>query len=890
MLQVDLVSPSSYLSLLKACHSTKALHHVHDVHAHIICHGFPLAGLLGDYLIVTYAKCGALNDACLISGSLSCRTVFSWSSLISAYADCGRSHEALQLHQLMAAEGIEANDYTFVSLLKACANTCNLELGRKLHADLCIKGFVSDHFVANTLVSMYGKCGKTTEAEEVFQGLSLREVVSWTAMISAYVEVGLGEEALLAYRQMQEESVTPNKSTLVMILQACYCLVEREEALGLDVISPMEVPFEIGQACHVEAQRLGLMPDALLSNTLVTTYSKCGAVQQAEAALGTLRCPHIVSWNAMLSAYIQHGEGKRALQLFQKMHIEGVIPELHTFVFALQACSILTGNEDASIAEGLSATEVALGIGLCLHEDTCRKGCSSDVFVGTALLNMFGKAGRVLDAETVFTALSYHDLASCNAMLIVYAERSEGNKALRLYGQICEDGMYPNQLTFVACLQACGTLDEEEADVDGGKASIKAISFEIVQALHSDALSKSYVSNVLVANTLISIYGKLGAVRDAQEVFCALPERTVVSWTTMLSIYAEQNLGLKALHLFLPMQEENTGPNQLMYVAGLQACVSLGGLVDITEDLTSIKAKSLEIGQALHADAYREGFMSDVLVSSTILSMYGRCGSLWKAESVFNLLPYCHIDTCNAMLSLYVAEGEGENALFLYRTMQQEFVPLTCTTLISALQACSEIAHVETSYELHFDILCLEFDWFPLINATLIHAYGSSASMVDAQVVLDTTPQAQVGSWTSCIAGYSGAGNPIGTLQMLEDLQLMGKIPNKITLISALSACNRGGLICDGIEYLMCLSEKKGLNLESKHYSILVDLFGRAGDFNRVRDILLNMPMQPDLMVWSCLLAVCRLHCHVELAEQAFEHITKCQPQWAAPYLLEAKK
>ncbi|KAI5077054.1 hypothetical protein GOP47_0009119 [Adiantum capillus-veneris] len=102
----------------------------------------------------------------------------------------------------MADEAIEPNDYTFVSLLKACANTCNVELGRKLHADICINGYATDLFVANTLVSMYGKCRETTEAEQVFQGLSRRDIVSWTAMISAYVDVGLGEESLLAYRQM----------------------------------------------------------------------------------------------------------------------------------------------------------------------------------------------------------------------------------------------------------------------------------------------------------------------------------------------------------------------------------------------------------------------------------------------------------------------------------------------------------------------------------------------------------------------------------------------------------------------------------------------------------------------------------------------------------------
>lgn len=830
---------------------------------------------------MTYAKCGALDDALFVSRTLPCRTVFSFSSLISAYADCGRSIEALQMHQCMTEEGIEPNDYTFVSLLKACGNTCNLELGIKLHADARFKGLASDVFVGNTLVSMYGKCRKTAEAKDVFCELSQRDVVSWTAMISAYVEVGQAEEAWMSYRQMRQENVNPNKATIVVILQSCCYIAEKDEALDVEGRSITLMSLEIGRACHVDAHRMGLLPDVLLYNTLVTMYSKCGAVAEAEAALATLHQPHIVSWNAMLSAYVQQREGKSALLLFKKMHEEGVVPELHTIVFSFQACSILACEEGATMIKGQSAIEMALEIGVQLHEDAWRKGCTSDTFVGTALLSMYGKVGKISDAEEVFIAFSQHDITSCNAMLTAYVEQSLGNKALQLYRQMQEEGMSPNQLTFVVCIQGCVALEDEQ-DVEG--TPIKEISLEIVQALHSDAHRKGYASDVLVRNTLISAYNKLGAFTEAHDVFCAMPQRTVVSWTAIILAHVRQSYGHKALQLFRHMQAEGVNPNQLTFVAGLQACASLAELDDLVEDMPPFKAASLEIGRALHADASREGYILDPLVSTTLLSMYGKCGSIMEAESMFTSLSHCHIDSFNAMVLLYLAHGEGERALQMYRTMQKGLVPLNYATFISILQACSETAHLKTCYQVHFDILSVEHDWIPSITASVIHAYGSCASMVDAHVVLDEIPEPQVSSWTACIAGYAGVGNALGTLQMLENLKLAGYKPNGVTITSVLSSCSRMGLVCDGIEHFQCMGREHGLDL--KQYSIILDLFGRAGDFKRVNNILEHMPMQPDATIWSCLLGACRLHGHIELAEQAFELAVKLQPKRAASYIL----
>eukprot|EP00250_Pteridium_aquilinum_P025901 c31847_g1_i1 orf=1-327(+) len=108
--------------------------------------------------------------------------------------------------------------------------------------------------------------------------------------------------------------------------------------------------------------------------------------------------------------------------------------------------------------------------------------------------------------------------------------------------------------------------------------------------------------------------------------------------------------------------------------------------------------------------------------------MYCKYGSIVEAESVFTFLSHRHVDAYNAMLSLYVSQGEGERALHLYREMQKELVFSNYVTLACILQACSETACLEMCYQIHFDILSAEYDWVPSIAAALTHAYGSCAS------------------------------------------------------------------------------------------------------------------------------------------------------------------
>lgn len=514
---------------------------------------------------MTLAKCGAIEDALQLSQSLPQRTVFSWTALISACADCGRPLQALALHQSMLHDGVEANAFTYASLFKACGSIPDLVQGKKFHDDARKKGFTSHAFVANTIVSMYGKCGAFAEAEDMFCSLPQQDSVSWNAMLSAHVEQGEAKRALLSYRQMQAEAVSTDELTFVIALQACGILSEEADNVVLNRKSIKAAAFEIGHALHKDAYDSGYASDTLIGNTLVSMYGKCGAISEAEGVFSSLCTRSVVSWNAMLSQYTKQGQAKRALLLYREMQVHGMNPNNLTFVSVLQACGIL------ATMEGLTKTKLA-EIGRALQIDAERNGCIFDIRVRNTLLSMYGKCGALMEAEEFFRALPHHDVVSWNVMLSVYIDQDKDEKAFLLYQQMAKEGVSLDGVTFSCTLQACSALG----------------SLELCNQVHFDVVSSGYDLVTSVSTPLLHAYANCASMVDAQTVWNELFTPDIMSWTTCIAGYAVEGSALTSLHMFTNMVLEGHGPDALSLASVLSACTRSGlvaeglGLYELT--------------------------------------------------------------------------------------------------------------------------------------------------------------------------------------------------------------------------------------------------------------------------------------------------------------------
>ncbi|KAI5067593.1 hypothetical protein GOP47_0018121 [Adiantum capillus-veneris] len=241
----------------------------------------------------------------------------------------------------------------------------------------------------------------------------------------------------------------------------------------------------------------------------------------------------------------------------------------------------------------------------------------------------------------------------------------------------------------------------------------------------------------------------------------------------------------------------------------------------------------LEIGMALHQDARLNGYTPYVYVATALLTMYGKFGRLVEAEDIFHNLSEPTIVSWTAMLSAFVEQGGYGKKV-----------------------------------------------------GALVHSYASCGSMADAYAVFDELVQPNVVAWSGCMAGCAGDGNSTASLGMLEAMRLSGISPNDVTFTSVLSACSHSGLATEGLEYFDSLGKDYGIDRELKHYVYMTDLLGRAGNFNKLEDILNRMPMKPNLTIWLCLLGMSLRHGNAELGKQAFIHATNLEPRERVSYIL----
>ncbi|XAR51601.1 hypothetical protein NMG60_11006273 [Bertholletia excelsa] len=316
----DEVSLSGALS---ACAVLKGLLEGMQVHGLTIKSTFRSEMCVGNAILDMYGKCGALIDARRVFDEMEIRDAVSWNAIIAAYEQNGNEMETLSLFVLMVRSRMKPDEFTYGSILKACAGQQALNPGMEVHNRIIKHGMCSDSFIGSAIVDMYCKCGKVEEAEKLHNRMEEQTIVSWNAMISGFSSNELREEAQRCFSQMLEMRINPDDFTYATILDTCADVA----AVGL------------GKQIHAQIIKQELQSDVYITSTLVDMYSKCGDMEGSRVVFEKAANRDFVTWNAMICGYAHHGHGKEALAIFEEMQLMGVEPNHATFVSVLRACA-----------------------------------------------------------------------------------------------------------------------------------------------------------------------------------------------------------------------------------------------------------------------------------------------------------------------------------------------------------------------------------------------------------------------------------------------------------------------------------------------------------------------------------------------------------------------
>ncbi|KAF5746669.1 pentatricopeptide repeat-containing protein [Tripterygium wilfordii] len=276
--------------------------------------------------ILHFASSNDLDYACRVFDEIENPNCFMWNTLIRAFAkssDC--KERGILLYKKMLVQGTFLPDkYTFPFLLKACAYLTALFEGKQAHAQLLKLGFGSDAYINNSLIHFYASCDCLAVARNVFEKMPERSVVSWNAMIDAFVQLDEFETAMQLFREMKN-LFKPDNYTMQSIVSACA---------GLGA-------FSLGAWSHAYILRK-CVPDAStnvqINNSLVDMYCKCGSLEMAKQVFDRMPSRDVNSWNSMILGFSNHGKAEAALECFECMRGAGTTPNSVTFVGVLSAC------------------------------------------------------------------------------------------------------------------------------------------------------------------------------------------------------------------------------------------------------------------------------------------------------------------------------------------------------------------------------------------------------------------------------------------------------------------------------------------------------------------------------------------------------------------------
>lgn len=385
LLEGKLPNNFTFTSVLNACTSLKVFELGKQVHGHIIALGLGSYVAVSNSLINMYAKCESIEKAhqvfeqmplrnvcswnALLAmyaqlgdlNSMQCffdkmleRDVVSWNSMISGYTQIGYKREALELFVKMQQDAMKPDLITFTTILNTCANIEYLEQGKQVHNHLIKIGLELHGTVGTGLVNMYAKCGCMYEARSIFERMSDLNAVSWTSMIVGYLKCGSMNLARQLFDRMPEDDVVSWTAMIVGYAQFGNDkeAIELFEQMLLSGPKPNNFTFacvlsvfanladlEKGKQIHAHANKVGFASHVSVTNSLITMYAKCGIIEDARQLFRYTPEQNAVSWTAIIIGNAQHGFGREAIQLFEKMLQKGLKPDHVTFLGVLVGCS-----------------------------------------------------------------------------------------------------------------------------------------------------------------------------------------------------------------------------------------------------------------------------------------------------------------------------------------------------------------------------------------------------------------------------------------------------------------------------------------------------------------------------------------------------------------------
>ncbi|KAL5702896.1 Pentatricopeptide repeat-containing protein [Ranunculus cassubicifolius] len=375
---------------------------------------------------------------------------------------------------------------------------------------------------------------------------------------------------------------------------------------------------------HSHIQRSGIVPSTFICNRIIDLYVKCGCLVSARKVFDEMLERDLCSWNTMISGYVKGGEVEKGYELFEKMPardnfswstmISGFVRHNKPRE-ALELFRRMQGKENVksnkfTVSSVLAATSGlrSLRLGKEIHGHIMRTGLDSDTVIWSGLSDMYGKCGSIDEARHIFDGMLNRDVVTWTAMIGRYFEEGRRKEGFELFSKMLISGIRPNDYTFAGVLNACSDQTSE----DLGK------------QVHG-YMARTGSNPFFAASALVHMYSKCGNMKIAERVFEGMSQPDLVSWTSLISGYAQNGQPEKALSYFELLLKSGTKPDHVTFVGVLSACAH-AGLVD----------KGLEY---FYSIIEKHGLKHTANHYACLVDLLSRSGRTEEAEKIIDSMP-----------------------------------------------------------------------------------------------------------------------------------------------------------------------------------------------------------------------------------------------------------
>ncbi|OAY49992.1 pentatricopeptide repeat-containing protein At1g26900, mitochondrial [Manihot esculenta] len=499
------------ISLLKSCKQTSQ---ISQIHGFMVKHGID-----HDPFAVSKLLASSIHDVKYsnsIFKHIQNPNLFMFNTMLRAYSVCDDPKQAFTVFNNLRAQGIPLDQFSFVTTLKACARELAVKTGQAIHGVVLRSGNLVFINVKNILLHFYSVCCIIEDARKLFEEFPQEnDLVSWNALMGAYLRASQPSEAMELFRQMLACGLRVSAATLLTILSAFADLGD----------------LHGGGSVHAHSIKVGFSSNLNVVTALIEMYAKTGDIDSGRRIFDGVIEKDVILWNCMIDKYAKAGLLEQAIALLQIMKLEGVKPNSSTLAGLLAACAA-TGS---------------IKLGRCLNDYVEEDGLELDAVLGTALIDMFAKCGFLDKAIQIFEKMERKDVKSWTSMILGYGVHGQARNAVDLFYRMEEEGFRPNAVTFLGVLSACS---------HGG------LVIEAMKCFERMVQVYGFLPKIEHYGCMIDLLGRAGLLDEAHALIKRLPIRSdATAWRALLAacrVYGNVELGERVKIMLVDIDDHPT--------------------------------------------------------------------------------------------------------------------------------------------------------------------------------------------------------------------------------------------------------------------------------------------------------------------------------------------